>query len=402
VIAIARATGDAGIQGDALGLRARAAWLSGEWREALESGEAAVAILERLPESAELARALARLSQIQMLRSLPEAGSTSARAIEVAVRTGEEAAEANARINLFQARNIGGAVPTTEEVSSIVDLALRAGAHDEAIRAIVNFLWSAALFGPLGPAEEFVTRTTAERLERGLGAEVFDDYLALSLAALIYVPAGRWTEADEAVARESGFVTARLVWLWLAVGQALRRGDLEWTDRHLPEFREAALASEEPQRIVPMASVAMPRALLADDADEIRELADVMLAFPVPAFLSSPGFLGVVRSLSAIGDRSRLEAFRQLISSSRAQATIVLDLVIEGSLARLSREAVEAARVLGSAARELQARGRHYDAACVTLDAAAAFEDAGDVENARLARARAAAVLEPLGCVYPF
>jgi class 3 adenylate cyclase len=39
---------------------------------------------------------------------------------------------------------------------------------------------------------------------------------------------------------------------------------------------------------------------------------------------------------------------------------------------------------------------------CVTLDAAAAFEDAGDVENARLARTRAAAVLGPLGCVYPF
>ena len=69
-------------------------------------------------------------------------------------------------------------------------------------------------------------RATRRRLERGLTSEGYRNYLQLSLAALVYVPAGRWDEAD-AVARAtvsprsprtgssgSGSLT----------GQALRRG----------------------------------------------------------------------------------------------------------------------------------------------------------------------------------
>jgi class 3 adenylate cyclase/tetratricopeptide (TPR) repeat protein len=401
VVAVADAIGDAAMKADALGFKARAAWLHGSWHVTLRSGELAVAALEGLPDSTELARALARLSQIQMLRALPEAPSTAARAIEVARRTDEKAAEANARINLFTADVVHGAVPTTDEVTRIIDLALAGGAHDEAIRAVVNYLWAAALLDPLEPVEEFVRKTTDERLERGLAVEVYDDYLKLSMAALVYVPAGRWAEVDAAVAREATFATVRLVWLWIVAGQALRRGDLERVDRYLPEFREAALASEEPQRIAPMASVAMPRALLADDIEEISALADILIAFPRPAFLSSPGFLGVARSLAAIGDRGRLEALRRQIASSTTPATVV-DSIIGGLLARVSGDGADAARALSSAARELEVLGRLYDAACVVLEAASAFAEAGDTEGARAAQADATAVLEPLGCVYPY
>ena len=34
----------------------------------------------------------------------------------------------------------------------MVDLALRGGAHDEAMRAVVNYLWAAALARPPEPA----------------------------------------------------------------------------------------------------------------------------------------------------------------------------------------------------------------------------------------------------------
>nr|MBA2742579.1 AAA family ATPase [Actinomycetota bacterium] len=223
VAGIAKEMGDLNMRADALGLRARAAWLRGLWEEALEAAEAAVSALEGLPESPELARALARLSQIEMLRALPNAEATALRAIDVAARMNEPAAEANARINLFTTERSYSRIPAFDEVSEIVDLALRAGAHDEASRAVVNSLWSMALIGSVVEAERLV-RAQLPKLERGLGAEGYEQYLQLSLAALIYVPAGRWEEADEVLARNKVSVAAnRLVWLWLLTGLALRR-----------------------------------------------------------------------------------------------------------------------------------------------------------------------------------
>ena len=55
-------------------------------------------------------------------------------------------------------------------------------------------------------------------------------------------------------------------------------------------------------------------------------------------------------------------------------------------------EAVERERELGYA----------YDAACLELDLARAFEAQGDADAAEETRARAVSVLEPLGCVHPF
>ena len=106
------------------------------------------------------------------------------------------------------------------------------------MRAVVNFLWSAALLGPLEPAESVVNDALG-RLGPGLAAENYARYVALSLAALVFVPTGRWAEADAVVATEEpvGVATNRLVWLWLASGLAFRRGDLELTDRFLPELR---------------------------------------------------------------------------------------------------------------------------------------------------------------------
>jgi hypothetical protein len=265
----------------------------------------------------------------------------------------------------------------------------------------VNYLWSAALLGPLEPVERLVKETTAAHLERGLSAEAYDEYLQLSLAALVYVPAGRWAEADAVGAREALGATNRLVWLWLVAGLALRRGDLELTDRHLPELRANALASEEPQRILPMACVAMPRAVLANDVDELRTLADLIVALPRQAFSSSPTTMAIPRSLAAIGDATHLEAVIGTFSEWTDGAPAVVAAVARGLLAHLVGEPQEAARILTSSEDDLRALGRHFDAACVALDVARALDASGDAESAQAARTRAA-VLEPLGCVNPF
>ena len=113
--------------------------------------------------------------------------------MEVARRTGERAAEANARINLFTAHADDSVVPPAPEVMEIIEHALASGAHEESVRAVVNYLWTAATLGRLEPAEAFV-REIVPRLGAGLAAEGYEEYLNLSLAFLVYLPTGRWAE----------------------------------------------------------------------------------------------------------------------------------------------------------------------------------------------------------------
>jgi tetratricopeptide (TPR) repeat protein len=397
---VAARSGDVSLQADALGWKARVSWLQGSWREALESAQAAVGVLEGLPPSRELARALARLSQIEMLRSLPSAEATSLRAIEVARGTGERAAEANARTNLltYRART---SPPSEQELSEIIALSLGAGAHDEAVRGVINYFWSACRFHPLAAVERAVAEAVRE-LGVGLATEGYQQYLDLSLAALVYVPAGRWEEADTLLAATEEVRAAasnRLVWLWLVTGLGLRRDDLERTDRYLPEFVETALASEEPQRIWPMMSVAIPRALLDADTETVRRLADTVLVHRTQA-VTAMAALPIARSLAAAGERDRLASLSAALEDDPGDVPVVT--TGHGLLALLDGRADEAGRLLLAAEHELRSLGRHYDAACVALDAVRALEASGDTGGMEAVRRRAALLLDELGCVNPW
>lgn len=403
IIVVAERSHDPTLRADALGWKARASWLSGSWRDAIESSQDAVATLEGLAESAELARALARLSQIQMLRALPEAAGTASRAIEVARRTGELTAEANARTNLFTARSASGVMPSTGELGEIIDVALAAGAHAEAARAVVNYLWSAALLGALEPVERLVENAIS-RLGLGFAAEGYEQYVHLSLAALVYVPAGRWREADDVleIGEIARSVSVRLVWLWLVTGLALRRGELDITDRYLPEFRETALASEEPQRILPMASVAMSRALLAGDPEAASELADIVLGLRIQTLTLSAATIPICRVLAATEDQRRLEKLIDIfrVRSGTGQPRTMLK-VAHGLLELLEGKPDHASRRLLEAEAELSSYGRHYDAACVALEVERALETS-DASGAAAARDRARKLLDAIGCVHPY
>ena len=405
-IAMTDPTVDQSLQADALGLKARVSWLQGRWTEALASAEMAVAALNGLPESKELARALSRLSQIYMLRARPEAEATVTRAIEVARRTGERAAEANARTNMLTVLSGRGVAPTAADLAETISLALEAGAQDEAARAVVNYLWAAALLGSVEEAET-VVQNAVQDIGIAFTAEAYGPYLQLSLATLVYVPAGRWAEADSVLAVEKAGATVsasgRLVWLWLVTGLALRRGDLDLVDRHLPELEEMALASEEPQRILPMACVAMPRAILAGDASRVEELAEIVLSLHrAHAFVDSSFALTIPRSLAAIGDRDRLERIIHTFAGAGDGAPGVSSRIAAGLLARLDGSLDEASRFLSDGEVELARLGRHYDAACIALESAGAAEANGDAVTASAARQRASALLDSLGCVNPF
>ena len=136
---------DLSLRADTLGWRSRALWLSGRWDEALAVATDAVETLAGLPDSPQRARALARRSQLAMLRSDPDALRLAEEALAVAEQVGDRFAAVNSRINigsiLAMTRNTA---PDPAEVLRNVDDAIAIGAAEEAYRALANFLWNSA------------------------------------------------------------------------------------------------------------------------------------------------------------------------------------------------------------------------------------------------------------------
>ena len=144
-------------------VRSRVSWLSGRWDEALTSATEAVSALDGLPESPQLARALARLSQIQMLKQQPQSIETAERAIDVARRVGDPFAEVNARINIFTQRSTAGVAPDPDERA----LDHRLGGRGRRIRGGVPGDREPDLVEHGLPARRSASRSSSPRRERG-------------------------------------------------------------------------------------------------------------------------------------------------------------------------------------------------------------------------------------------
>jgi class 3 adenylate cyclase/tetratricopeptide (TPR) repeat protein len=397
---------DRELRSEALGWRSRVCWLTGRWDEALASSNAAVTALEGLPESRQLARALARRSQIEMLKHHPDAIDHASEAVAVARRVGDSFAEVNARINLVSEQATRGVAADPDELFAVVRLARDTGAYEEAYRAIVNFIWSALGYLPVDRIE------LVEQEARRLVAEVpaphsIGAYLQLTDAVMLLAPAGRWAEAEALVAEYRDgpeLVTVRLLWLSLTGGLALRRGDMDAAGARLGELRSIALASREPQRIVPMACVVLPWLMLLDERDELRSLAAHMVDSLDAQWPSVLTIVPIVRTLAAAGEPDLLARVTESVRrtpyvSAKLETSLA---AAEGLLAHLEGRFDRAIERLSTAAETERAMGYLYDAACLELDLAAAHAAAGNATAAEELRERACALLERLGCVNAF
>ncbi len=239
--------------------------------------------------------------------------------------------------------------------------------------------------------------------------EGLDVYFELSYATLVLVPSGDWAPLDPLITRERQLHAMRLsgsrmLAHELVGGLALRRGDLRRAAEPLETLRALALAAGEPQRILPMASVVMPYALLSGDRETVRELAESVLASTdrewaqltttaIPRVLAAAGETALLRRLAT--------AFSQRRSNAEAPRTALSLAVTDGLLSLAEGRADDAVDQLEWALGRERSCGWHYRAACLELDLARALEAARRPDDARSARERAAAVLEPLGCVNP-
>jgi tetratricopeptide (TPR) repeat protein len=359
------------LRSDALAWRSRVSWLTGRWAEALRASDAAVGALEGLPESPQLARALARRSQIEMLRNRPEAAEHSREAIAVAERVGDSFAEINARINLFTVlASSDGVPPDSTEVLAIVERAAAIGALEEASRAVVNFIWSA--LGYLHVDE--IEATARAGLDGRPPPPSITNYVDLSIVAKLLVPAGRWAEADamlDGLDPVQMTATADLVRKPTIGTLAYRRGDLHAAGRWLADVRELALGSGEAQRIVPMACAVFPWLYLSGQTDELGEATDEIFAavgdqWPV-VLTTDP----IARTLATAGDTDRLLTFAQSLAAAVAPKVgwMANNLAVaEGLVALADGRPGEAAEMLGAAAAEERRLGFAFDGACIALD----------------------------------
>jgi class 3 adenylate cyclase/tetratricopeptide (TPR) repeat protein len=399
------AAGDPRLRSAVLALQSRVCWMTGRWEAALDASNGAVSALAGLPESRQLARALARRSQIAMLNNRPEAIEYSLEAIAVADRVGDVFANVNGRTNLFTARSGEGTGPEADEVLAIVEAAASVGAHEEAYRAIVNFVWSAVGFLPI---ERIESIASAGRKGRLPPPPIVAAYLQLSIAGMLYLPAGRWAEAEailEGIDGSGLSASSTLLWLPTVGGLALRRGDRARADASLAELRPLAMASGEPQRIVHMACVVLPWLLSAGKLEELRDVAREVLAAVDGRWPASMSVDAVARTLAAAEELELLAVFADSLrrSPGRDAGRLGLSLLAAEGLTALAEGKVnEAVNRLSVAVAREDELGLAYESACLKLDLANALDRDGEAAAATANRQDASALFTVLGCVNPF
>ncbi|HEU5064462.1 MAG TPA: adenylate/guanylate cyclase domain-containing protein, partial [Gaiellaceae bacterium] len=296
---------DAALRSDVLAWRSRTCWLTGRWDESLSSAKEAVAALYGLPESPQLARALARLSQIEMLRHEVESIDHAKEAIAVARRVDDAFAEVNARINLLTQEANSGHATDPDEFLEIIDRAAEIGVYDEAYRAIVNFIWATPGYVPVDRVEEVVA-TARQQVSVSPPASI-GDYVELSVAVWLHLPTGRWEQIDEALVQvQSSAASTHMVELGLIGGMALRRGDPESAAAEIEELRAMALESAEPHRIAPMICVVAPWLAVTGREDELDSLVDEAFTALDGRWPSVQPAVPALRALASTGDAELL------------------------------------------------------------------------------------------------
>ena len=282
--------------------------------------------------------------------------------------------------------------------------AIDSGNADEIPRALVNYVWIAQADLPITEVEEIfqIGEQAAASVEAG---DRFFSYVSFTRCIYILLPTGRWDEVDATFRRWPHPETNPLMLShWLAVELAIRRGLLHLADRLLPEAVAMADRTSEPQRIVPIAALDASRAALLGDSGRVRAAAErtieeVRGRTTATMFTEHP--LG--RALARTRDVEMLDrliaAFDDEVGTPQVVRLRAAGLALHGFRALAAGDGATAVPLFAQVREIEAARGSVVHAADVDLDLAAALDLAGDPAAAAEARARAAAVYEPLAAV---
>jgi len=324
-LAIWRASENALRAGDTMRSLSRLHWVRGRGDEAHRYAAEAVAALEPLGPSDELAMAFSNMAQLAVLASHDEAAiEWGERAIDLASRLGNDEILAHALNNVGAARTRATGDAGWRELERSLELSLRRGFQEHVARAYTNLAAIA-----IGTRDY---RAAGPHLQAGLAfcaeheLHMAEGYLR-ALRARLNFEQGSWSNAieeAEELLREPGLSVAARISALTVLGRVLTRRGTEGALAPLEEARALAMATGEPQRIVSVAAARAENAWLRGDVAAVgREVRSVLeyalrdrdhwrvgdFAFWAHrAGAETSGTLGIARAFQLLMDGAHLES----------------------------------------------------------------------------------------------
>ena len=278
-IAIRHELGDLRGEGAALEHLSEVLWCPGRVAEAREAALRAVALLERVPRSRELAKAYARLAQVYMdAEDVDGAVSWGTRALDLAQTLNETEIGVHALCSIGTARCLNGQSEGREQIERSLTLAQEAGLDEQVARAMIDLAWIAQRHRDYALAADYLEPALEQASK--LGHELWRGYL-LAHRAQVDLDRGRWQDAVDAAAlvlrepRRSRI--PRIIALTVVGRVRARRGDPEvWP--LLDEALSLAQRGEELQADAPVAAARAEASWLERDRDGVERATDSSLA----------------------------------------------------------------------------------------------------------------------------
>ena len=258
-IAIHRELDDPAAVGRCTRVLSRLSWYAGDGATARAKALEAIAILEPLGESVELARAYSGLAQLEMLaQNLGQAIKWGHRALALATQLGDENTRAHALVNIGSAETQRDPrdITTLLEAHTIADAA---GDRHEAIRALTGIGFMLMYWAEPEAAMHYEQQSLAY-------AETYEVHNLASyvrtVIAWLRLRAGDWDEAERVtqVEIQKGITVGQLLAKTVLTELAVRRGDPD-ADERIADLNAQAERTGELQRIAPVLELTTERAL---------------------------------------------------------------------------------------------------------------------------------------------
>ena len=252
-------------------------WLQGDPAASEREIGLAIAGLEQLPPTPELAYAYSSRSQYLMLRPDYRQGEELARkAIAIGEATGATGALAHAYNNLGMCLNGLGDDAGHEYLQRSLQLSLEHGLTDDAGRAYVNMMGEGNRIFPFGYAgEEELLNEALAFARRTIPDGVFDHWIRAGHAEFLVVT-GRWEEAERALEGVDGVKGGRYIEGEISVLRsqlASYRGRYDDAVALAAAKADAAIRIGDLQAVLPtFVALAHAQVGLGNDADAISAL----------------------------------------------------------------------------------------------------------------------------------
>lgn len=233
------------------------AWGAGDFEEALQSHARAVALLEGLPPSPTLARALSGYGAVLMLRGhFRHSNEVCREAIDVARAVGGELAELNAMNSLSVClAQLGDCNQAVETMREVFERTPNVDDIHEMGRTYGNYAWVLRICGRLEESVE-VSAEGSDWARRNGVWRIYGVFHDGNRAATL-IDLGRWSEAREVLARAAEAEpqgVGALNHASIAGPLAVRVGDLDLGRRVLREAAARMRSSSDAQFTAPIAA----------------------------------------------------------------------------------------------------------------------------------------------------